>query len=379
MIIFLAAFALSALVTLWLVRRSGKSGDLAQDKPLSGPQKFHERPVPRVGGLGILVGVAAAVALLSWSHPAAGAAGWLLLGCAMPAFLAGLAEDLTKNVSPSRRLLFTCLSAALAAWMLQAIIVRSAIPGLDWALTLPWVAVAVTVFVVAGVANAVNIIDGFNGLASMCVMLMLASLGYVAFQVGDDLVMWLALAGAGAIAGFFILNFPLGLIFLGDGGAYFLGFYVAELAILLINRNPQVSPMFVLLVCIYPIFETLFSIYRKKFLKGISPGVPDGVHLHMLLYRRIMRWAVGPSGNRRSLRVRNSMTSPYLWVMCMFAVVPAVLFWDDTAVLAGFIGLFAVSYVVLYWRIVRFRTPRFLVAPRSRKSTFSKRGPPPAH
>jgi hypothetical protein len=63
----------------------------------------------------------------------------------------------------------------------------------------------------------------------------------------------------------------------------------------------------------------------------------------------------------------------------MFAVVPAVLFWDDTAVLAGFIGLFAVSYVVLYWRIVRFRTPRFLVAPRSRESTFSKRGPPPAH
>jgi UDP-N-acetylmuramyl pentapeptide phosphotransferase/UDP-N-acetylglucosamine-1-phosphate transferase len=185
----------------------------------------------------------------------------------------------------------------------------------------------------------------------------------VAFQVGDDLVMWLALAGAGAIAGFFILNFPLGLIFLGDGGAYFLGFYVAELAILLINRNPQVSPMFVLLVCIYPIFETLFSIYRKKFLKGISPGVPDGVHLHMLLYRRIMRWAVGRRG-KRSLERRNSMTSPYLWMLCMLAVVPAMLFWRHTEVLAVCIGLFALTYVLVYRSIVRFRTPWFLAGRR---------------
>ena len=63
--------------------------------------------------------------------------------------------------------------------------------------------------------------------------------------------------------GFFVWNFPAGLIFLGDGGAYFLGFYVAELAILLLHRNPAVSPMFPLLLCIYPVFETLFSIYRR--------------------------------------------------------------------------------------------------------------------
>ena len=64
--------------------------------------------------------------------------------------------------------------------------------------------------------------------------------------------------------GFFVWNFPAGLIFLGDGGAYFLGFYLAELAILLLHRNPEVSPMFPLLLCIYPVFETLFSIYRRK-------------------------------------------------------------------------------------------------------------------
>ena len=150
-------------------------------------------------------------------------------------------------------------------------------------------------FAVAGIANAINIIDGFNGLASMCVVLMLGALAYVAFQVGDPTVATLALAGIGAVLGFFLWNFPGGLIFLGDGGAYFLGFFVAELSILLLVRNPTVSPLFPLLACIYPIFETVFSIYRRRFLRATPPSMPDGIHLHSLIYRRLLRWAVGDS------------------------------------------------------------------------------------
>ena len=115
----------------------------------------------------------------------------------------------------------------------DAVIDRTAIPGLDWIVSFPVGAALVTVFVVAGVANSLNIIDGFNGLSSMCGVLILSCLCYVAAVVGDTLVMQLALAGIGAIFGFFVWNFPAGLIFLGDGGAYFVGFYVAELAILL--------------------------------------------------------------------------------------------------------------------------------------------------
>jgi len=190
-------------------------------------------------------------------------------------------------------------------------------------------------------------------------VLMLCSMAYVSTQVNDSTVFVLCVAGVGAILGFFCWNFPLGLIFLGDGGAYFLGFFVAEVAILLLARNPDVSPFFPLLVCIYPIFETIFSIYRKKVIRGMSPGVPDGVHLHMLVYRRLIRWALGRS-DRSNPRLRNSMTSPYLWIMCMLAVIPAVIFWNNTAVLGVFILMFGVSYTVLYWKIVRFKTPRFL-------------------
>jgi UDP-N-acetylmuramyl pentapeptide phosphotransferase/UDP-N-acetylglucosamine-1-phosphate transferase len=359
MLVLVLAWATSFALTLFVVRSAKTHARFSHDHDVSGPQKFHAHPVPRIGGLGIVGGIAVGTAILVWDE--AGAT-WplLLLGCGMPAFAAGVAEDLLKTMSPRRRLFFTAMSAALAAWLVDAVLVRTDIPGLDWVVSFSIGAALVTVFVVSGIANAINIIDGFNGLASMCVVMMLICLAYVGFIVDDRLIALLALAGVGAVLGFFILNFPAGLIFLGDGGAYFLGFYLAELAILLLYRNPQVSPMFPLLLCIYPVFETLFSIYRKKVLRGMSPGVPDGVHLHMLVYKRLMRWAVGERSARELTR-RNSMTSPYLWLLCMLSVIPAVLWWHSTPVLAGFICLFGLSYVTLYWRIVRFRAPRWLV------------------
>jgi UDP-N-acetylmuramyl pentapeptide phosphotransferase/UDP-N-acetylglucosamine-1-phosphate transferase len=356
----LSALIASFGVTLALVRSAKGLERLAGDHDLSGPQKFHARPVPRIGGVGIFVGICVGVALTGWRNAELlSIAGWLLV-CGLPAFAAGIAEDVTKAQSPRRRLFFTAVSAALAVWLVDAAITRTDIPGLDWVVAFGAGAAIVTVFVVTGVANAVNIIDGFNGLASMCVLLMLVGLAYVAFDVGDAVVAALALAGIGALLGFFVWNFPAGLIFLGDGGAYFLGFYLAELAILLLHRNPDVSPMFPLLLCMYPVFETLFSVYRKKWLRGMSPGMPDGVHLHMLVFKRLMRWAVG-NQDARGLTRRNSMTSPYLWILCSLSVVPAVLFYDSTLIQAVFIVLFALTYIALYWRIVRFRAPRWLV------------------
>lgn len=364
MAVLVLAFGVSLALTLLLVHGSKRyAHHRLFDHDLSGPQKLHEAPVPRVGGIGIFAGTVFGALLLRWRDPAVGGAALLLVACGLPAFASGLIEDLTKTQSPRRRLFFTAVSAALAVAALDAVIERTAIPGLDGIVAFPIGAALVTVFVVAGVANSLNIIDGLNGLASMCAVMILVSIGYVAFQVGDSTVVWLAVAGAGAVFGFFIWNFPLGLIFLGDGGAYFVGFYVSEVAILLLHRNPDVSPMFPLLVCLYPVFETVFSIYRRVMLRGRSAGEPDGIHLHSLVYRRVMRWAVGPS-SARSLTRRNSMTSPYLWMLCMTSIVPAMLFWDSTAVLAGFIVLFALTYVALYWRIVRFKSPRWLVARR---------------
>lgn len=352
------SFFVAVLVTGWVVHASRRGGGML-DHDLSGPQKFHARPVPRVGGLGIAFALLACLVFLLWAHPRYGHFLGLLLLCAVPAFGAGLIEDFTKLVSPAKRLGATVLSAALACWLLGAQITRSDIPGLDMLLQYSAVSVLLTLVAVAGIANSVNIIDGFNGLASMCVVFMLAALAYVAFQEGDYVVGQAALAGVGAVLGFFLWNFPLGLIFLGDGGAYFLGFYVAELAILLLVRNPGVSPLFPLLVCVYPVFETLFSVYRRRYVRALPASMPDGIHLHSLIYRRLLRWAVGDR-SARALTRRNSMTSPFLWGLCMLPVVPAVLYYEQSGVMAAMLVLFAASYMLLYRRLVRFRAPRWL-------------------
>lgn len=360
MVIALAlSFFAAAFLTGWVVHSGGIVGMGAMDHDVSGPQKFHAKPVPRIGGVGIVVGLLAVGLSLAWAQPLVSRMLLALLACAAPVFVVGLVEDVTKSVSPTKRLMAAGVSAGLAFWAVDAAITRTDIPGLDEVVAFGAGALLLTVLAVAGIANSVNIIDGFNGLASMCVVIMLVALAYVAFQVGDNLLGTLALAGVGAVLGFFLWNFPLGLVFLGDGGAYFLGFYVAEIALLLLVRNPSVSPLFPLLVCIYPVFETLFSIYRRRFLRAVPPSVPDGIHLHSLIYRRLLRWAVGDR-SAKTLARRNSMTAPFLWALCMLSVVPAVLFWDSTLALAFSLALFGTSYVVLYWRIVRFRAPRWL-------------------
>jgi len=355
----LLSFIVSLIATLLVVRSSDRHAHLSADHELGGPQKFHRRPVPRVGGVGVLIAMLSGALLAQWMNSPLSASIWLFLACALPAFGAGLAEDLTKKVSPAKRLWATAASAALGAWCLDALIRRTDIPGVDLLVSMPIGAIALTLLVVSGVANAVNIIDGFNGLAAMCALIMLLALAYVGLQLNDRLVVTVALIAAGATLGFFVWNFPAGLIFLGDGGAYLLGFVIAELGVLTIARHSTVSPLFPLLLCAYPIFETVFTMYRRK-LKGGSPSHPDGIHLHTLIHRRLVRPLLGEAPES-SLRARNSMTSPYLWLLCSLSVIPAMLWFSHTAVLACFIVLFMVSYTALYWSIVRFKVPRWAV------------------
>lgn len=363
----LTSFAVSAAATLVIVHLARFSG-AGLDRDLAQPQKLHRNPVPRLGGVGIAVGLLGGAGLMAITDRwAALHTLLLLLACSVPAFVVGLFHDFTDRVEPRGRLLATVVSAGLAIWLLGTVVQRVDMPVLDDLLALPLVAVAATLLAVAGIANAMNIIDGLNGLASMCAVIMLAAVAYVAYEVGDPLVGQLALAGMGAVLGFFLWNFPAGLIFLGDAGAYFLGFFVAELLLLLVVRNDAVSPLFPLLVCIYPVFETLFSVWRRHVLKAAAPTMPDGAHLHSLVYRRLMVWAVGNRSAEALVR-RNSLASPYLWLLCSASVAPAALYWDNTQWQLMFLVLFCASYLYLYGRIVRFNTPRWLRVQRRRRN-----------
>ena len=349
---FALAFLVALAVTALIVRFGGRHGHL-NDHDLTGPQKMHVRAVPRVGGAAIFAGIACAVAVIARGHPGTSHEMTVLLACALPTFVAGLVEDVTKKVPPRWRLVITAVSAVLALCFLGAMIDRTDVAALDWLVVWPAEAAALTLFVVTGVTNAINLIDGFNGLASMSTVMILLGLAFVASRVGDDFIGVLALLTAAATMGFFLLNYPRGHIFLGDGGAYFLGFVLVELSVLLLQRHPRVSPMFPLLLCGYPIFETVFTMYRRRFLQRTATGLPDARHLHHLVYRRLTR----ASDVHQRARL-NSRTSPYLWALGLVAIVPAVCFWDDTnALLIGVLS-FMLVYVLAYWLLARSEASR---------------------
>jgi UDP-N-acetylmuramyl pentapeptide phosphotransferase/UDP-N-acetylglucosamine-1-phosphate transferase len=302
-----------------------------------------------------------------------------LLLTALPVFTMGLIEDLTKRVSPKLRLLASFMSAALAAYLMGHLINQTHIALLDYLLAYSVVAYLLTLFAVAGVINSINLIDGFNGLASMVCLLICLSIAYVALQYQDYELLLACVATVGAILGFFVWNYPKGLIFLGDGGAYLLGFLIVQLSIALVVRHPSVSPWYMVLLLIYPIMETLFSIYRRKIIRGISPTMPDGVHLHMLIYKRLIRFAFQKQLVHHNKQYkqhytikRNAATSPYLWLLSSAAVVPATLFYKQTWLLQAFCLLFVVSYVWLYWRIVKFKSPQSLIYRIKHKKKFKE-------
>jgi UDP-GlcNAc:undecaprenyl-phosphate GlcNAc-1-phosphate transferase len=336
------------------------------------PQRFHLGDVPRLGGAGVAAGWFAGVGLfgVGWGHAelaniplTANASIWLTLTL-IPLVGLGLMEDMTQRVRPSARLLITLIWACLVMWLMDIRISR-----LDWAwfdlhVNSPLLWGGLTLAALTGLPHAFNIIDGYNGLAGMVSLVVALALAHIAIQVGDrEVAMWLVVLAA-ANTGFLAWNYPRGLIFAGDGGAYLWGGVIAIASITLVQRHEEVSPWFPMLLLIYPVWETIFSIYRKL-IRGVSPGVADALHFHQLIYRRIVREVFHDDEARRML-MRNNRTSPYLWGFTLLTVIPAVLFWRNTPVLMGFCLLFVCTYVPAYLMIVRFKVPRWIRRGRGR-------------
>ena len=358
MIGLLSAFFASFIATLLIIRFEHLHSHISADSDLTGPQKFHKNAVPRIGGISIALGILVAVLLKFQAQPNSTIEITLLV-CAIPVFAIGLTEDLTKKISVRMRLLFTAIGAILAISLLGIHITKLDIPGIDYLLGITPIAIVFTVFAVTGLSNAYNIIDGFNGLSSMVGIITLMAIGYMSYVLADPLMISLSFMMAAAILGFFVWNYPRGLIFLGDGGAYLIGFWIAIASIMLVSRHSNVSPWFALLVNGYPILETLFTIYRRKIHQGKSPGQPDGIHFHSLIFRRVL--SSGKGGIKQDdWFTTNARTSPYLWILTGMAIIPAILWWQSTPILIGFFTLYIFSYVWLYKRIVSFRTPGWM-------------------
>jgi len=267
---FLISFVVQYLM-IWACHRYG----VFIDKVKKLPQKFHKISTPRCGGIGILIG--------SCTFLLFDKIGLFLILASIPVLIVGILEDFTRKILHyNLRLLLISTSSVLFILLFPEVLSRihtpiTNIPIID---SLPVgvisaIAILFMIIAITGVTNAINIIDGFNGLASGTSLIAFMFLGFMAYIVGDIELLKIIVFLFTATLGFFLWNFPRAKIFLGDGGAYLLGFTLATISLLLVCRNTAVSIWYPLIILGYPVWEVLFSIYRKALVRKKSPMQPD--------------------------------------------------------------------------------------------------------
>ena len=206
-----------------------------------------------------------------------------------------------------------------------------------------FIGIPFTLLITAGVSNGFNLIDGVNGLAAMTAMFAATAMAMIAQKAGYVPMVGLGMMLTAVVAGFFLLNFPFGLIFLGDAGAYTIGFVLAWFGIATLINAPVVSPWAILLTLFWPLADTLLAMYRRARSKR-DTMLPDRLHFHQLVMRGIEICLVG----REKRHLSNALTTVVLAPFVAAPAITAVWLWDENlsafiAVLA-YLGLFFGGY-----------------------------------
>lgn len=275
---FLASLALAVVLTPLVQRQATRLGIL--DHP--GGRRIHDRPIPRAGGVAVYLAFfpiflgAIAVQQALDSVPMTAAVVALSVGGTL-VFLLGLVDDI-RGLTPRTKVVVQAVAATIA-WGGGVEVARIGVPFMG-AIELGALSFPVTVFWFLLLVNAINLIDGLDGLAAGIVFFASATLLTV-FTPGSNLAVAIGLAAlSGATLGFLRYNFNPASIFLGDSGSYFLGFLFAGLTVLgAVKTQAAVGLLIPVIALGVPLIDVLWSPIRR-FLLGRRIFVADMDHIH---------------------------------------------------------------------------------------------------
>lgn len=295
----------------------------------------HKTPTPRVGGIGVFLAFSITLAYVMPEFL------WLFYSSAI-IFCFGLYEDWHGDTSKLYRLTAMGIATTVAIYFSGYVADDSEF------FILPYpIAVAFTIFAVIGMSSAINFIDGLNGLASGVTIISLVAFASLAFKYDDISMLHICLITFGSVLGFYVWNYPYGKIFLGDGGAYFLGFILAIISIALSARHIEISLWYTLATLAYPVIETLVTIQRRikrKKKNGTPFFEAEKVHLHTLKFKRQTR--------------NNAFASLKLLTLHGCISIVAFFVHNNIAALVLLICLSYLIYMHKYTKIVRFKNMR---------------------
>jgi UDP-GlcNAc:undecaprenyl-phosphate GlcNAc-1-phosphate transferase len=324
----LLAFVLAMGITMALVPLLTRYAGHLRVLDAPGPRKVHARPIPRVGGIAMAVGVL--LTLLFWipGEPR------------LPAYLAAAAILVIVGVWDDRvelghRPKFAAqLLAAVIVVVWGDVLIHSV--TLDVRIELPaLVSVPLTVLFIVGVTNAINLADGLDGLAGGTTLLSCCALALLALTLDERFVAAVSIILSGSLLGFLRFNTYPARIFMGDGGSQFLGCTVAVLAILITQHEAlPISSALPLLLLGLPILDTL-SVMAQRLAEGRSPFAADRNHLHHRLLQ------LGFAHHEAVLLI-------YLTQACLFVAAWYLRYDSDLTIVAVFAGFAAATLGLLH-------------------------------
>ncbi len=273
--IFLSTLLLAVLITIVLVPLFSTMAVHYQLVDIPNERKVHQQPIPRVGGIAMALG--AFIPIIYWNYTDRFVQAYLAGGCLLVLF--GAIDDF-RELSPGIKFAGQ-IAAALIAILYGGIEIRNlGMLAPDNFLLPEWAAIPLTLLVIVGVTNAINLADGLDGLAGGICLLIFAGIGCLAYLDGNIIIGLIALALLGVIFGFLRFNTHPASIFMGDAGSQFLGFSAIILSLSLTQGHlTALSPTLPLILLGFPVLDTL-TVMVIRIARGRSPFSADKNHFH---------------------------------------------------------------------------------------------------
>ena len=340
---FLSIFALISFFIFLLVSKYSHRmrGGALLDKDFLKPQAFHDLPITRSGGIAVIISLSFffIIYYLLYSKIL-----YDYIFVSYSVFLVGFLDDLRINLKPLKRLLVMVLFLFILIYFLPIRILNIDIPFLTFLMSNHLFSSIFVLLCFLFIINGANLIDGFNGLLTINLIIINAVLTYINLNNLNFEFSILIISQIIILLSFLLFNFPTAKIFLGDSGAYTLGALTSLNTITTNNLNPEISSFFFCTLLFYLFFEVFFSFFRKLTQKK-SPIYPDSKHLHMLSFYKISSIYGKNKGNYINSIIIN--------LLYLLLIIPGLYLLNDPQLSRYWFFTLLFIYLIIYFRLYR--------------------------
>ena len=306
--------------------------------PIKNIQHIHTEKVPRLAGFVIFLSLTLfyfSTPINELRHPLA-----IILISAFPLWFLAVIEDIKSNVLHLHRLAGIFFSICVFIFINDFSWPRLSFIGSDFLYKNPFLIKIIFALVIATVVNGVNFVDGMNGLACSSMSISFLCLFMLAQRADDMIFVHLSLLLLGLLSIFILFNFPFAKIFLGDSGAYLLGYLLITMLIIFYGRHPELSNWGAAVIVFYYAFEVIFSFFRKIIEKQ-SPLNPDRKHLHLLMFQIL--------SESYSKKMANPLTTIILSVIYIQPLLYVLLFPSEKFWMGLSLFFLSLTYIIFYF------------------------------